>query len=410
MLKRIVIWGAGKMLPLVCVAINRNIAKVVGIVDTKYKSMSVYGTGKGKFIIGNPVLLSKEEYDYVVVSVKNDAGIVEQCGKMGIPKEKIIRFWCDEVAPDFLVDAKENMKEIGDMLEAFGSKSTEQHAFFNINGFDLDLGEGHSLAFNMKEYPMYDRFVPYLGVLADCLLPEGKNIIVDIGANVGDTVAALITNTACKVICVEPTTCFFDLLKENVASFGENYSRNIDLVKAYVTKNGTERLRSIVSNGTAVRIDLDETQECEEAIALTIPQLVELKGCSVEDIALIKVDTDGYDADCILSLRDSIKQLKALLYWENQIDSLEQRDNYILMTRYLTNHGYDTFFVFDNYGNYQCKVDAEGMIEIDNYLGRIAGGVSRRSYYYVDVLACRNEQVAICKKTIGEYLARFNND
>ena len=34
--------------------------------------------------------------------------------------------------------------------------------YYNIDGFDMDLGEGHMLSLSQKYNPMYDRFVPYL--------------------------------------------------------------------------------------------------------------------------------------------------------------------------------------------------------------------------------------------------------
>lgn len=99
-------------------------------------------------------------------------------------------------------------------------KSHEIQRFYNIDGFMLDLGEGHMLSLTKKEHPMYDQFVPYLGMLADKC---GGGYLLDIGANVGDTTAALIRHTSVNVICVEPTQKFYELCKKNVQGFGEEF-------------------------------------------------------------------------------------------------------------------------------------------------------------------------------------------
>lgn len=65
--------------------------------------------------------------------------------------------------------------------------------FYKIDGFTLDMREGHMLSIIQRENPMYARFVPYLGKLAG---DESEKWIVDIGSNVGDTTAALIKHTA----------------------------------------------------------------------------------------------------------------------------------------------------------------------------------------------------------------------
>ena len=55
---------------------------------------------------------------------------------------------------------------------------------------------------------------------------------MDIGANVGDTVAGFIKHTTAEIICVEPTKKFFTRLQKNVAGFGTDYSNRIVLVNA----------------------------------------------------------------------------------------------------------------------------------------------------------------------------------
>ncbi len=78
---------------------------------------------------------------------------------------------------------------------------------------------------------MYDRFVPYLGMLAN----TNKGVFIDIGANVGDTVAALVRHTDAKIICVEPISQFYALLCKNIKNFGSTYSNRILLVNAYIS-------------------------------------------------------------------------------------------------------------------------------------------------------------------------------
>lgn len=92
--------------------------------------------------------------------------------------------------------------------------------YYNIDGFVMNLGEGHMLSLAQKYNPMYDRFVPYLAKLVS----DDKNWIVDIGANVGDTTAAMIKHTNSKILCVEPTEKFYKLLIKNINNFGEQYN------------------------------------------------------------------------------------------------------------------------------------------------------------------------------------------
>lgn len=274
--------------------------------------------------------------------------------------------------------------------------------FYQIDGFTLDMGEGHMLSITQRENPMYDRFVPYLGKLAG---DESEKWIVDIGANVGDTTAALIKHTACKVLCIEPTEKFYRLCKANIVDFGCEYQKRVNLIQAYVAQNENEKYTSAIQRGTAVR--------CNEEVGLDgipsyrLSSILKKEKINISDVMLVKVDTDGYDSECIMSIGNELRNVSPFLYWENQIDSIEQYEKFIEMVDYLKEMGYSNFFVFDNFGNYMCEMDFASLKELNTYLLRIIQKKSTRSFYYVDVLAAKEDKYSLAKDTINEYLNNF---
>ena len=293
------------------------------------------------------------------------------------------------------------VKKIANAYRKWNAEKPER--YYIIDGFDMDLGEGHGLQLTQKYNPMYDRFVPYLGMIADA-----KNIIdpvmVDIGANVGDTVAAFIRHTKSNVICVEPTRKFHNLCRKNIDGFGHYYSDRISLVNAYVSDIETTEFVSEIIDGTAIKRVVESSAE---APTYTLPHIVNKCGYSMEQLALVKVDTDGYDADCIFSMVEALYKFSPVLYWENQIDENTQYEKYTRMGEFLEQSGYHNFFIFDNYGNYICQTKLKGYIEINDYLKRILNKKSTRSFAYVDVLAAKDCDVDICSKTIKNYLQQY---
>ena len=256
-----------------------------------------------------------------------------------------------------------------------------------------------------KKCLMYDRFVPFLGELADAKAASmsGNGWIVDIGANVGDTVAGLIRHTLAEVICVEPTTKYSVLLHKNVTAMGVPYIDRIHCVQAYIAENDEDAYVSQVVHGTAVKEKI-AAKATAEAPTMTIPELLQLQNVASKALALVKVDTDGYDSECILSLGNLLSDISPILYWENAIEQTSQMKKYIQMTHYLAGHNYTHFFVFDNFGNFLAEMDAAGMEDVDYYLERILRQRSPRSFYYVDVLASKDEDMTICRTTISRYL------
>lgn len=278
-------------------------------------------------------------------------------------------------------------------------KLEKPQRYYNIDGFDMDMGEGHTLSLTQKYNPMYDRFVPYLASIAN----KEDEWIVDIGANVGDTTAAMIKHTKAKILCVEPTAKFYKLLIKNVQNFGNEYSQRIKIINAYIALQSNNKYTSVVVGGTAIMRE-DENSEIK---AYTLPDLLKIENIDINKVALIKTDTDGFDSDCMMSLSKDLLNINPILYWENQIDTDDQYEKFLNMADYLHNCNYSNFFIFDNYGNYLCKTDYQGLKEICGYINRICKAKSTYTFRYMDVLGCRDDKTDICKNAIDEYLLKY---
>lgn len=73
--------------------------------------------------------------------------------------------------------------------------------------------------------------------------------------------------------------------------------------------------------------------------------------------------------------------------------------------KYLDEMEYKTFYIFDNYGNFLCKGGVDICYGINAYLKRINSGWSERTFHYVDILGCKNEEKA--NKMIFEHLKKY---
>lgn len=118
--------------------------------------------------------------------------------------------------------------------------------FYNIDGFDIDMGEGHLLAHYQRKCPLFNRINPYLAKLQN----EIYGIwIIDVGANVGDTLASMVKHTETSFLCIEPTEEYFKLLSHNAANIIANSNKIVRLERSYVTINTVLKYRSKVSGG-----------------------------------------------------------------------------------------------------------------------------------------------------------------
>ena len=279
---------------------------------------------------------------------------------------------------------------------------------YEIDGFVLDMGKNHLLSDYQEDCPMFSRFIPYLGELAEEIRGE-HGVIVDLGANVGDTVAALIKHTNAAVLCIEPTDEYYHLLNKNL--FVMNAEERIRTIQAFIS-NKKKNYQSIVSRGgTAVQ------QESSQSTIPTfsLPEVFVQCDIALDQIALIKTSTSGNDAGAVLSLGDSLREMKPVFYIETDMSMTVDRavldsqlDAYLQMDDYLAAHDYEVCFIFDNFGNLLCKGTPETLKDIHSYMYRMAMGKSNRTFYYIYILACRKELEEQCADAVRRYIEDYS--
>lgn len=139
---------------------------------------------------------------------------------------------------------------------------------------------------------------------------------------------------------------------------------------------------------------------------ISVPELLKNHNIAISDIGLLKIDTDGHDADCIFSLGENINNLQFVLFWENLIHNNEESERLSELVIWLQKSGYDFFYVFDNFGNFLTRGNGETVRFINDYLLRIRKGYSP-GMNYTDILACKKENSTIVENAIYKYLERF---
>lgn len=328
--------------------------------------------------------------DIILVASSHYGEIYGQLRELDIPADKIVH--CEEIP--------ERYRHI------FVQNFYWKQGMYMIENLPINLGNECQLPIYQKKAPMYDKFVKYLGLMEDetAARKEGTGYILDIGANVGDTLFALLNNTHSKIVSIEPSKEYYSLLKENVRKLDTQLSGRVLTVNAFISVDKDISYVAKMYGGTAVKsIAAGEA----EAPTKTIKALLEEAGIRDEEITLIKVDTDGYDYDCIMSCGDILKIQMPLLYWENYVATLEQAEKYKEMAQYLSECGYKSFFVFDNFGNYMGEMNVDNVKELNSYLMRINAGYSTRTLYYLDILACKCPDRDTCVRNIQSYLGNY---
>lgn len=276
-----------------------------------------------------------------------------------------------------------------------GTKYKEEK--YRIGKFEIEIPPHFKLPDFQQSFKLYDRFLPILAKHLD-----GERVIIDVGANIGDTTIAMMQNCVNPMICVEPSDTFFPYLERNLRSIGyESVSR----VKTSKTLVGTGSITGSLNHtdGTA---SLKVSKASNSITPVALDKIID----DVSNIVLLKVDTDGYDFDVISSAEEILSHSEPILFWENEISEDFQNIGFNNLYYLLEKKGYTHIYIFDNFGNLMIEeADFATLRNINSYVYTMKKYNCTRTIYYTDILASTERNYTFVRKAIDEYKAECIN-
>jgi FkbM family methyltransferase len=225
---------------------------------------------------------------------------------------------------------------------------------YSIAGVEVLLPPEHRLPYFQAVFPSYDRyFGPVLGALAQ----SQPVLLVDVGANVGDTaVAAVRASEKIDVIAVEGNPYFVGYLRRNVAPFASR----VRVVDRYVGPlDSSIRYTHNGSTGGFVKVETtaaaDEAGTGDSGPGDSGPvDWVEVSSLVDDPARLVvwKCDTDGFDIHLTVANWDVLHRSCAAL-WMEYDPVITQGDpaDIAELGRLLADSG-RTVWMFDNVGTH----------------------------------------------------------
>ena len=221
-----------------------------------------------------------------------------------------------------------------------------------IDNKKIILPPGHLLSLYDSVYPKYDRFLPtVIGKIKE------NEVIIDIGANIGDTLFRLLNiNTRPYYYCIEADNFFFEYLQKNKKSLDVNIQNKIILIKTLVG----DQLKGNLSENTTGTKSLIESDSGIKSKKLD-DIIMDYK---IKNIKLIKVDVDGFDYNILFSAINELKNNKPDIFFEYKALDESGKKNYLRLIEKLSEIGYSNWTMLDNYGS--VIFENKGYIDVIN--------------------------------------------
>jgi len=228
------------------------------------------------------------------------------------------------------------------VLRAALARAGDPLVVCHVNGCPLVLPISHDFPLDRKWFPEYGNNIARLAAFLERRFPDLS--VIDVGANVGDTLALLRTRSSAPVLCIEGSPRYFPILLHNAA-----HLQPAQVLQSFVgDREGVIEGDLVHDRGTTSITAHGHGQIPIRTMVSILKDYAQFRGAQ-----LLKSDTDGFDAKVLKGARDWLEEAFPVLFFEFDPYLLRrQRDDPEKLLEFVTECGYDCFLAYEEMGDY----------------------------------------------------------
>jgi FkbM family methyltransferase len=249
---------------------------------------------------------------------------------------------------------------------------------FIYNGKLLVAPLSHEIPFIAANFPRNS--INFGEVVAQIASASKDLLVIDVGANIGDSVALGGALPNVKYLCIEGAEEFMPYLRTN--THGRD---DVHVVNVIVGEEGETISIETRSGSGSVTSGLGGSVPVKPLDAIVFEY------GWIGGNALLKIDTDGFDAQILLQSSSFIQKYRPDIFFE--FDPILADQSSVLPTAaidFLVSAGYTTFEAWDKYGSLLIGAESSEASRVFQELSRYCREASKNfsgSTMYLDVLA-----------------------
>lgn len=261
-----------------------------------------------------------------------------------------------------------------------------------IGNQKIKIPYSHALTEAIKGYPNLNY---NLGRLVSYTAQKSENVkVIDIGANIGDTVAYIKNFVDVPILCIDGEERYLNILKDNIKQYSNVYACLAMVGNETAEKN--VKLKS--ERGTAFIVESDTAVKVQtlEDILNGFPQF--------KDSKFLKLDTDGYDLHILKGSKNYLKKNTPILFFEFDPFLTTALDDPFFLRVFLKECGYRYLMFYMSNGEYllSCNIEQEEIItELIHYFS------GRNVLLYADICAFAEKDKGIFDFAVKEEIKHF---
>lgn len=261
-----------------------------------------------------------------------------------------------------------------------------------IHGRRLKLPLSHSLPVYLKQFPFYDQLPRRISEYVH--QKQGHLNCIDVGANIGDTIASFYQEDTDTFLAIEPNPKFSRLLSENWG-----WNKNVTMVSDICSSGSDEGTFLIQEkNGTASIL------RAGNGIKMSSRPLDEIVNDRpfAANANVLKIDTDGHDFEVIEGSNELLsRNLPVVLFECDAFENTNYVEDCLRTLNLLKRSGYNYFLLYSNFGYLMGRYSLSDLSPFRNLLFYQLTS----DFYYFDIIVMKDEDIFQFHKAEIDYFA-----
>ncbi len=247
--------------------------------------------------------------------------------------------------------AKKGLRIVLEILRRLLITLGDPHFRTLVHGKDLILPVSHKLPIYLADYPLYDSLPARIS--AFLRERDGYLCMIDIGANIGDTILACHAREDDQFLAVDANMRFIQCLRENTITL-----KDLVILEAYCGSGADSNVNvQIATSGGTARVSI---QKAGPVLPRKSLDMIFNEYPQYDKVNFLKIDTDGGDFDILLSGQRSLRKYKPTILFECDVfGNRNYVDEFMNAINFLSTAGYSTALVYSNIGYLFDIVDLE---------------------------------------------------
>lgn len=273
-----------------------------------------------------------------------------------------------------------------------------------IGSISLKMRASHKLPEYYESFDLYDRALPRISKKIKEV--DNELFLIDIGANVGDTVLLISDQVDGNFLCIEGDEDYLPLLRENIKKITQS---KVEIEESYCSESDglANTIEVDRSYGTAKLLKKENTNSEKNVTSLKTLDTILHEHPAFLMSNLLKIDTDGFETEILRGASKFLKDGHALVFFEFTPSAYIENNNEPLdVFRILQRNGYKFALFYDNFGKPKEIVD----ISDEKSILSLVEKIDNKEIYYYDILAWKKTLDDKYRKIIdSELLAVLNH-